>query len=131
LVVFSGRFSGSFFGQGFPMMDGGTKSNFRIQGRVAEKLSTICLRIPPRVVIVRRANQEVRLSAADQPCQEVVMRELRFELSVGDSLRVDDQVLTVMDIIGDEITFRVDFADELESESVLCASDIDKRFRPR
>jgi hypothetical protein len=59
------------------------------------------------------------------------MRELRFELSVGDSLRVDDQVLTVMDIIGDEITFRVDFADELESESVLCAEEIDKRFRPR
>jgi hypothetical protein len=59
------------------------------------------------------------------------MREMRFELSVGDSLRVDDQVLTVMDIIGDEITFRVDFADELESESVLCAEEIDKRFRPR
>jgi hypothetical protein len=59
------------------------------------------------------------------------MRELQFELSVGDSLRVDDRVLTVMDIIGDEITFRVDFADELESESVLCAEEIDKRFRPR
>jgi hypothetical protein len=36
------------------------------------------------------------------------MDESRVELSVGESLRLDDQILTVLDIHGDEITFRID-----------------------
>ncbi len=59
------------------------------------------------------------------------MRESRFELSVGDSVRLDDQILTVIDITGEEITFRVDFADELESGNVLCAEDEGKSLPPR
>jgi len=59
------------------------------------------------------------------------MRESRFELAVGDSVRMDDQILTVMDISGDEITFRVDYADELEPGNVLCGEELDKPLPPR
>lgn len=59
------------------------------------------------------------------------MSESRFELSVGDSVRVDDQILTVLDINGDEITFRVDLADEHEASSISTAESIAKRLRPR
>jgi hypothetical protein len=59
------------------------------------------------------------------------MRESRFELAVGDSVRLDDQILTVIDISGEEITFRVDFADELEADNVLCAENQDKPLPPR
>ncbi|MGE5193103.1 MAG: hypothetical protein ACM3U2_11450 [Deltaproteobacteria bacterium] len=59
------------------------------------------------------------------------MRESRFELSVGDSVRLDDQILTVIDISGEEITFRVDFADELESGNVLCSEEHSKPLPPR
>jgi len=59
------------------------------------------------------------------------MRESRFELSVGDSIRLDDQILTVMDISGDEITFRVDAADDAEPRNVLCEEDAAKRLPPR
>jgi hypothetical protein len=43
--------------------------------------------------------------------QELGMDELRIELCVGESIRLDDQILTVIDIHGDEITFRIDHAD--------------------
>jgi len=33
------------------------------------------------------------------------MRKSRFDLSVGESIQIDDQILTVIDIHGDEITF--------------------------
>ena len=59
------------------------------------------------------------------------MRESRFELAVGDSVRLDDQILTVIDISGDEITFRVDFADGLEPGNVLCGEDVVKPLPPR
>ena len=59
------------------------------------------------------------------------MRESQFELSVGDSVRLDDQILTVMDINGEEITFRVDFADDVEPGNVLCGEDTAKRLPPR
>ena len=59
------------------------------------------------------------------------MSESQFELSVGDSVRVDDQILTVLDINGDEITFRVDLADEHEASSASSAEAIGKRLRPR
>jgi hypothetical protein len=38
------------------------------------------------------------------------MDDARVELSVGESIRLDDQILTVIDIQGDEITFRIDHA---------------------
>lgn len=43
------------------------------------------------------------------------MDESRVELSVGDSIRLDDQILTVIDILGDEITFRIDSATDGDS----------------
>ena len=36
------------------------------------------------------------------------MQELSFELSVGDVLQVGDQLVTVVDIDGPEVTFRID-----------------------
>ena len=54
---------------------------------------------------------------AFQPRQEAVMRESpiepsRVELSVGDSVRIDDQILIVLDISEDEVTF-ADAVDDL------------------
>lgn len=40
------------------------------------------------------------------------MRQSEVELAIGDSVRVEDHLLTVIDIHGDEITFRLDRADE-------------------
>ena len=59
------------------------------------------------------------------------MSESRFELSVGDSVRLDDQVLTVLDINGDEITFRIDLADEPGPNDLLVADPLEKRLPPR
>ena len=42
------------------------------------------------------------------------MDDARVELSVGESIRLDDHILTVIDIIGDEITFRIDLAEDYE-----------------
>ncbi|HLJ10708.1 MAG TPA: hypothetical protein VKU82_05945 [Planctomycetaceae bacterium] len=59
------------------------------------------------------------------------MRESCFELSVGESVEFEDQILTVIDISGDEITFRVDFADEVESHNVRCGERVRKQLPPR
>lgn len=40
------------------------------------------------------------------------MRQAGVELAVGDSVVIENQVLTVMDITGDEITFRLDRIEE-------------------
>lgn len=40
------------------------------------------------------------------------MFESGIELAIGESLRMADQVLTVLDIHGDEIIFRIDHVDE-------------------
>jgi hypothetical protein len=63
------------------------------------------------------------------------------ELSIGDSVRLDDRILTVLDITGDEVTFCVDNSDDitgedfeldnLESDCVVCLGDEPKRFPPR
>lgn len=57
------------------------------------------------------------------------MDESRVELSVGDSIRVDDQILTVIDIHGDEITFRVDSASDFEIGASSCT--LPGRLPPR
>ena len=59
------------------------------------------------------------------------MRESRFELSVGESVRIDNQILTVIDITGDEITFRMDVLDGFESADLLCSVELDKPLVPR
>ncbi len=65
----------------------------------------------------------------------------RVELSIGDSIRMDDQILTVLDISGDEVTFRVDAAEDfqfdgletdgLESGDVVCHGEAENRLPPR
>ena len=42
----------------------------------------------------------------------------RVELSVGDSVRMEDQILTVLDISEDEVTFRIDTVEDFESENL-------------
>ena len=59
------------------------------------------------------------------------MRESRFELSVGESVRIDNQILTVIDITGDEITFRMDIADGFDFADVVCSVEVDKPLVPR
>jgi riboflavin synthase alpha subunit len=60
----------------------------------------------------------------------------RVELSIGDSVRVDDQILTVLDICGDEVTFRIETVESLELEDfalgdAVCYGDKASRFPPR
>ncbi|MFN0053956.1 MAG: hypothetical protein ACKV0T_17395 [Planctomycetales bacterium] len=52
-----------------------------------------------------------------------------IELAVGDSVRLADQILTVIDIHEDEITFRLDSLDEGE-ECVLGNAGADSADRP-
>jgi len=56
------------------------------------------------------------------------MRKSRFDLAVGESIQIDDQILTVLDINGDEITFRLDYVDEADSEKALCGDSSEKRL---
>lgn len=56
------------------------------------------------------------------------MRQSDVELAIGDSVRVQDHVLTVIDIHGDEITFRLDHADEADA---TIAGLISPRRAPR
>ena len=46
------------------------------------------------------------------------MRELEFELAVGDTVLIDDQILTVVDIDGEDISFRLEdlFPDRPDEE---------------
>lgn len=44
----------------------------------------------------------------------------RVELSVGESIRLDDQMLTVVDIQGDEITFRIDPVADGDPGELFC-----------
>lgn len=59
------------------------------------------------------------------------MRESRLELSVGESVCIDGQILTVIEITGDEVTFRIDFAEGEETAELFCAASLDKPFAPR
>lgn len=42
------------------------------------------------------------------------MPELTIELSVGDVVQIGNQLLTVIDVDGDEVSFRIDDASESE-----------------
>ena len=65
----------------------------------------------------------------------------RVELSVGDCVRINDQILTVLDISEDEVTFRLekrdDFTsddfkfDNVEADYVVCHGEEGKRLPPR
>jgi hypothetical protein len=83
---------------------------------------------------------------AFQARQEAVMRESpielsRVELSVGDSVRMDDQILTVLEISEDEVTFRIDAVEESDLDELdldnfdathaVCLDAEGKRLPPR
>lgn len=57
------------------------------------------------------------------------MRQSDVELAIGDSVRVDDHILTVVDIQGEEITFRLDQADDTDAS--LSATAFTSRRPPR
>ena len=79
------------------------------------------------------------------------MRELpielsHIELSVGDTVQIDDRILTVLDISENEVTFRLDTRqdftgedftgddfefDNLEADYVVCHGEEGKRLPPR
>ena len=64
------------------------------------------------------------------------MREIGFELAVGDSVHLADQILTVIDIHGDDITFRLDHVAELTEGPIgdlaaPSASNLSARGQPR
>ena len=44
------------------------------------------------------------------------MQELECELNIGDAIRIDETVYTVIDIEDDEVSFRIDF---IEDEPLL------------
>ena len=58
------------------------------------------------------------------------MRESRVELCVGDSVRLDDQILTVIDISEDEITIRVDWMDDGDA-GAMQSENCCVQLRPR
>jgi hypothetical protein len=43
------------------------------------------------------------------------MRQSGVELAIGDAVQLQDHLLTVIDIQGDEITFRLDQIEEVDS----------------
>jgi hypothetical protein len=51
------------------------------------------------------------------------VQELSFELSVGDVLQIGDQLVTVVDIDGPDVTFRIDSLESQEAEVLeACAA---------
>lgn len=52
-----------------------------------------------------------------------------IELAVGDSVRIQDQILTVIDIHGEEITFRLDPVDEGPPHDAAKPADPSRRPR--
>lgn len=48
---------------------------------------------------------------------DLVTQSLEMELSIGDTIQVGNQFLTVVDIEGDEILFQLDSEDPQKSDS--------------
>ena len=72
--------------------------------------------------------------------RESPIEHFHVELFAGDCLRMDDQILTVLEINGDEVTFRIDSVEEFdlddieinpEPDNVVCHAEDGKRFPPR
>ena len=60
----------------------------------------------------------------------------RIELCIGDSVRMDDRILTVLDINEDEVTFRIDTVEDFELDNhesylVPCDGKDATRLPPR
>jgi hypothetical protein len=52
------------------------------------------------------------------------MDESCFELCVGESIRLEDRILTVIDIHGGDVTFRIDVADCCETNEAFSSHDL-------
>ncbi len=50
---------------------------------------------------------------------DLVAQSLEMELSIGDTIQIGNQFLTVVDIEGDEILFQLDSGDPQEPNSKL------------
>lgn len=50
---------------------------------------------------------------------DLVAQSLEMELSIGDTIQIGNQFLTVVDIEGDEILFQLDSGDQQEPNSEL------------
>ena len=59
------------------------------------------------------------------------MPKHEFELAEGDSIRVGNRILTVIDIDGDDVSFRVETIDVLETEGVAGGFYERPRLPPR
>jgi hypothetical protein len=59
------------------------------------------------------------------------MLESGIELAVGESVRLADHVLTVVDIHGDEITFRIDLLDDALVGEPFIPGDLAAQLPPR
>lgn len=46
------------------------------------------------------------------------MQEQEIELSIGDSLQIGEHTVTVVDVEGDKVSFRVDHEDELQQVNI-------------
>lgn len=57
------------------------------------------------------------------------MRQSDVELAIGDSVRLENRILTVIDIHGDEITFRLDRVDD--DDPTASRSQFTSRRTPR
>jgi hypothetical protein len=56
------------------------------------------------------------------------VQEYELQLSVGDVVRIGNVTLTVMDIEGDEVSFRIDEDDDFHAALL---SDFERVLRPR
>jgi hypothetical protein len=59
------------------------------------------------------------------------MRQSGVELAIGDAVQLQDHLLTVIDIQGDEITFRLDQIEEIDSGTRSRPFSITDRRPPR
>lgn len=46
------------------------------------------------------------------------MQEQEIELSIGDSLQIGEHTMTIVDIEGDKVTFRVDHEEDFHQVSI-------------
>ncbi len=59
------------------------------------------------------------------------MLESGIELAVGESVRLADHILTILDIHGDEITFRVDHPDDNLCGEAFAVGSLAGQLPPR
>jgi hypothetical protein len=64
---------------------------------------------------------------APEPAEKLTVERHEMNLAVGDSLQIGDRLMTVIDIEGDEVSFRID---QIELDCLETASNL-STTRPR